>query len=130
MEIKVIESELLSEPYDKRFVVVDKDTSEILDDAQGYGYKSIKKAYAAYSYKNRDKSKDKEKAKRNKHIKEWMKEHKDFVDTMDICAFEAAKESNNPGEEFNAKFIKNLLDEFNLEVDFTPQELLNVWKKR
>ena len=56
--IAVIESEKLSNEYDRRYVVIDKDTGEILDDAQGYGYKSAQKAHAAYAYKTRDKSKD------------------------------------------------------------------------
>lgn len=68
--ITVIKDESLSSEYDKRYVVIDKDTGEILDNAQGYGYKSVQKAYAAYGYKNRDKSKDKEKAAKKKHIKQ------------------------------------------------------------
>lgn len=51
--IIVIEDARLSKPYDKRFVVADKDTGEILDNAQGYGYKTIQKAFAAYAYKNK-----------------------------------------------------------------------------
>ena len=39
-------------------VEVDKETGEVLDDAQGYGYKTKRNAYACYGYKNRDKSKD------------------------------------------------------------------------
>ena len=62
--IIVIEEKSLSTDYEKRYVIRDADTKELLDDAQGYGYKSIQKAYAAYSYKNRDKSKDKEKQKK------------------------------------------------------------------
>lgn len=42
--IKVIESE----GYKNSYIIVDTETGEILDDAQGYGYKTVKKAYAAY----------------------------------------------------------------------------------
>lgn len=38
--IKAVRSEQLSSSYDDRFVIVDLETGEILDDAQGYGYKS------------------------------------------------------------------------------------------
>ena len=38
--VKVVESKTLSSRYDKRFVVVDEETGNVLDDAQGYGYKS------------------------------------------------------------------------------------------
>lgn len=32
-----------------RYIIVNPDTSEILDDAQGYGYRSPQKAHAAWS---------------------------------------------------------------------------------
>ena len=32
-----------------RFCIVDANTGEMLDDAQGYGYKTAQKAYAGYS---------------------------------------------------------------------------------
>ena len=50
--MKVVESKTLSGPYDRRFVVVDEEIGNVLDDAQGYGYKSKQKAMAAWSYKN------------------------------------------------------------------------------
>ena len=48
-----------------RYHIVSVDTGEVLDDAQGYGYKTAQKAYVGYSYKNRDKSKDKAKQKKS-----------------------------------------------------------------
>ena len=84
----MIESEKLSNEYDRRYVVIDKDTGEILDDAQGYGYKSAQKAHAAYAYKTRDKSKDAEKLAKKKHILKWLKEHKDFTGLMEGVAFD------------------------------------------
>ena len=122
--IAVIESEKLSGEYDKRYVVVDKDTGEVLDDAQGWGYKSVQKAYAAYSYKTRDKSKDAEKRAKKRHILAWLKEHKGFSQLMEGVAFDCVK----CGEPFNAALVKKLLKENNLDPDFTAGELLRVWK--
>lgn len=122
--IAIIESEKLSSPYDKRYVVIDKDTGEILDDAQGYGYKSVQKAHAAYAYKTRDKSKDAEKLAKKKHILKWLKEHKDFAGLMEDVAFDCVK----CGEPFNAATVKKMLRENNLEPDFTAGELLRIWK--
>lgn len=48
---QAVHSEHLSKSNDKRFVVVHTETGEIVDDAQGYGYKSKPKAYKAYAYK-------------------------------------------------------------------------------
>ena len=44
-----------------RYRIVSTETGEILDDAQGYGYKSAQK----------------------KQIENWMKEHRAFTDTLD-----------------------------------------------
>jgi len=127
-EVMVVKSDKLSNSFDERFIVVDKETGEILDDAQGYGYKTVKKAYAAWTWKNRDKSKDGEKAKKRKHIQKWMQEHKSFVRTMDVFAFEIAKGSWGEDDKFDAKFVKEMLKVNNLEVDFTAAELLKVWE--
>ncbi len=122
--IAVIESADLSSEYDKRYVVVDKDTGQVLDDAQGWGYKSIQKAYAAYSYKTRDKSKDAEKRAKKKHILSWLKEHKDFAGLMEAVAFDSVK----CGDPFNAATVKQMLKENNLAPDFTAGELLRAWR--
>lgn len=40
---KVVKSGALSEQYFPRFVVVDAESGKVLDDAQGYGYKTAQK---------------------------------------------------------------------------------------
>ena len=83
---------------EKRFCIVSTETGEILDDAQGYGYKTAQKAYAGFAYKNRDKSKDKERQAKKKHIETWMKEHKSFIRLMDACAFDIIKGAAAPDD--------------------------------
>lgn len=129
IEISVIEDITLSKSNDKRYVIIDKGTGKVIDDAQGYGYKSVKKAYAAYTYKHRDKSKDEEKAERKKHIIQWMREHKEFVGLMRAYSFDIVKGSGNPNDKFNAAFVNQMLREHNLQVDFTAGELLKVFLK-
>lgn len=114
--------------YETRFQIISTETGEILDDAQGYGYKTAQKAYAGFAYKNRDKSKDKERLTKKKHIKNWMRQNKSFVRLMDAYAFDIAKGAMGPDEKFDAKFVKNLLKEADLKPDFTAGELLKVWR--
>ncbi len=116
--------------FETRFCIVSSDTGEILDDAQGYGYKTAQKAYAAYGYKTRDKSKDREKIAKKKHIQKWLKEHKSFVTAMEDAAFEIAKGSWGPNDKFDAKLVKEMLKAHELEPDFTAGELLKVWQGR
>lgn len=69
----MVKSESLSKPYKWKFVVVDVDTGEVLDNAQGYGYKTKQKAMAAWNYKTMDRSKDAAKKAKEKLIKDWMR---------------------------------------------------------
>ena len=128
--IDVVKSEALSDNYDIRYVVVDQDTGEVLDNAQGYGYRTVQAAYKAWAYKTRDRSKDKEKAQRRNEIRSWMKQHKEFVEAMDTFAFEIAKGSWGAEDKFDAKFVKNMLEDNGLAPDFTAGELLKVWQGR
>lgn len=110
-------------------MVLDKDTGEVLDDAQGYGYKTKQKAYAGWTYKNRDRSKDKEKREKENAIRKWMKEHKNFVKMMDTFAFEIAKGSWGPDDKFDTKLVRQMLKDNDLHPDFSASELLRVWRK-
>lgn len=112
-----------------RFVIVDKETKELLDDAQGYGYTSAQKAHACWNYKTRDKSKDAEKRSKTAEIKKWMKEHKSFVHLMGGIEFEICKGSWGPDDKFDTALVKQMLKENNLEIDFKPSELLKVYQK-
>lgn len=129
LNIAVVRSETLSSKYESRFVVINEDTGKILDDAQGYGYKTPQKAHAAWAYKTRDKSKDAKKAAHRKHIQKWLKEHSDFCEAMDTYACEIAKGSWGEDAKFDAKFVKEMLEQSHMEVDFTVGELLRVWEK-
>lgn len=128
-DVTVIKDNNLSSLYESRFVIVDKTTGEVLDNAQGYGYKTPQKAYAAWNYKNRDKKKNKEAAKKRKAIILWLNEHKEFTEAMETYCFEITKGSWGPEEKFNAAFVQRMLKDFHLEPDFTAGEILRVWEK-
>ena len=124
--VKVVESKTLSSRYDRRFVIVDEETENVLDDAQGYGYKSKQKAMAAWSYK----SKDAEKRKKQRIIKDWLKEHPVVGDALEEAAWNIVKRNVPPETKIDTKLIKSILKENNLELEgFSARDLLSVWKK-
>lgn len=107
----MVKSESLSKPYEWKFVVVDVDTGEVLDNAQGYGYKTKQKAMAVWNYKTMDRSKDAAKKAKEKLIKDWMRHHKGFVDTMgQYCLEIECKRSLGPDDKFDTKFVKQMLN--------------------
>lgn len=52
--VVVVKSKKHSKPGDARYVICAKKDGTILDDAQGYGYKSKKGALASWRYQNGD----------------------------------------------------------------------------
>lgn len=57
-----------------RYMLVNENTGEILDDAQGYGYRSPQKAHAAWNYKHPS-----NKSAHNRKInKRYLKTHSDL----------------------------------------------------
>lgn len=41
----------LSDAQTRRYVIIDTETGQVIDDSQGYGYKTIRKAYEGFSYR-------------------------------------------------------------------------------
>ena len=113
-----------------RYVIKDMESGSIVDDAQGYGYRTAQKAYAGWSYKNRNKSKDKEKAEKENIIAKWMKDNKSFLNLLDTLAFEIWKGKWGPEDRVDTKFLSELLKENGYtDLSFTAGELLKYWKK-
>jgi hypothetical protein len=113
-----------------RYIVVDKEAGEVLDDAQGYGYKTAQGAHKAYAYKTRDKSKDGEKAKKQKVMQAWCRENKEFVSELEDAAFDMAKGGYGAEAKFDAAFEKKALEEAGYsELPFTASEFVRFWKK-
>lgn len=82
---------------DTRWRVVDVTTGEILDDAQGYGYKTAPKAYAGFGYKQ--KHKNLKKANRAQKrlraaISQWEDQHQQFANDLTADIFSASKDGS------------------------------------
>lgn len=58
VSVKAIRDDSLSIRGEARYVIVDAATGEVLDDAQGYGYKSAQRACAGFGYLTKDKTTD------------------------------------------------------------------------
>lgn len=124
--VKAIKSEVLSSRRSERYVIVDTETGEILDDAQGFGYKSAPKAYAAYSYKNKS---DKEKLDKMEHyvkVYKWMIAHEQVVDYFMYIELNNAKYPDECGP-VSVKDAQEIMNEYNVDF-FKPKDLKYVWE--
>ena len=126
---KAILSEKLSKKSrSNRYVIVSIETGEILDDAQGYGYKTAQKAYAAYGYKNRTP----QQKQKEKEIKNWLMQHKKFSKDLQYASFYAVKDSHGT-EHLTSKDVQQIIEQRE-DIDKnhlpgTPAEILRVWQR-
>lgn len=103
--MKVIKSKELSSAYEPRFVVVDENTGEVLDDAQGYGYRSAENAHRAWAYKTNKKTRKRiaKRKKQEKRFERWWDRHPEFRDRVEQMMFYAIKDEahgiHHAGEE-------------------------------
>lgn len=116
---------LTKDRWDVRFVIMDTLTGEIVDDAQGYGYKSAQKAHAAWNYKTKDKSRRRTEEKTKARVKKWCEMHADFMTNLEDTAVCIAKGSYGSTTKFNTKTIEEALKQAGyIDLPFTAYDLL------
>lgn len=117
-EVKFVISEKLSKKDDVRYVIVDKYTGKVLDDANGYGYHSIEKAQTSWEYKGTE------------HYKAivWLKVNKSFLASMDYLYEEVRKGKYSENVTFDEAFISKMLNQEGIHINFSVSDLLAAWK--
>ena len=121
--VRVVVSSSLSDGYDRRYVVVDAATDEVLDDAQGYGYKTAQNAHRAHAYKSMSPQKKRQRAAAKKGVRRWCEKHSEFMADVERSMLYALKD----GEEFTESDVAALVTDHCLEPRFTVKELMRHW---
>ena len=107
-------------PYNPRFVIV-SDEGKIIDDAQGYGYKSKQNAYRAMYYKF--KGGKQKKQQKDSIRKTFFKQHpglKKFIDDI----YEINFKEIFRGEVTEEDIKREIKDKFGIDI---PSEYLTDW---
>lgn len=92
-----------------RYIIINPNTGEILDDAQGYGYRSPQKAHAAWNYKHPS-----SKSSHNRKVnKQYLKTHKHLGDDWGAWALDIVKN----GEQITYSDFKDFMSEY--DPDFS-----------
>jgi transcription initiation factor TFIID subunit TAF12 len=127
MDGKKLKSEKVIINNNLRFIIVDSETGEVLDDAQGYGYKTIKGAIKAYKFKRLTKDERKERENKIALVKKWVKHNKKIMNFFEEISLEIWKGSWGPDDRFDEKLVKKILIENGYDIDelgFTMKDLL------
>lgn len=113
-----------------RYIIVD-DNEKVLDDAQGYGYKSVKKAQAAWFYKNRSPQQVKEWENKKNVVKQWINNNSKIIDAFSYELFINLKDGDDePMEEtFERVLHWYLTDQEIQNLPFTIKNFIKIYKK-
>ncbi|TXH11000.1 MAG: hypothetical protein E6R04_03360 [Spirochaetes bacterium] len=119
-DIKVVPSDSLSKPYDRRYVVIEESTGKVLDDAGGYGYKTPQKAHRGWAYKSKPKAERDKRDALKSQVRQWCSDHDSFMDDLMQEQLYTMKD----GESFTAEDVRKLLKYHGLKPPFSVAELL------
>ena len=91
-----------------RWMLVDVETGEIVDDAQGYGYRTARGAHAAWAYHHQTSEQAQRRKTNLKHNRAFLKRHKHFDDAWAEVCLDCYKDGVEPGY----SDFKGLVQEF------------------
>lgn len=106
------------------YVIIDKDTGAVYDDADGEGYKSYEAAESALIFLEQPRVKKKERHHLKKGVSKWCETHPTIVDKIYRALFEAAQSGKELSDEDILKLIPTEAQE---EMSFSVHELMSNW---
>jgi hypothetical protein len=121
--VKVVVGAALSDRFEKRYVVVDEATGDIVDDAQGYGYKAAQNAHRAHAYKSMPPKKERQRDAAHRQVRRWCTAHPEFMQHVEQAMFYALKDGLNLIE----GDVRAMLDEHGVELPFSVKDLMRHW---
>lgn len=120
--MKVYSVEFINQNNEKRYLIISKETGEVLVDGNGYGYKSREAAYKAYYYLNRDKAKDDERLRGKILAYNYLKNHERLWDYFDNIYFEI-RIGRIKNMSFNKELFKKIMEEAHINEGFSYIDL-------
>ena len=108
---------------------MDEETGKVIDNAQGYGYKSKEKALAAFRFKTKHPNiKEYKKQQKIKYqpVIDWLEKNQNFVDEIIDIQFHIAKGSYGPGAKLTSYDVEGILKRYDPPAGFTAGEILYV----
>lgn len=102
-----------------RWMLVDVETGEIVDDAQGYGYRTARGAHAAWAYHHQTGEQAHRRKVNQKRNREFLQKHKHFEDGWAEVCLDCYKNGTEPGY----SDFKDLVQEFESDYEGSVRSL-------
>ena len=77
--VKVVVGAALSDRFEKRYVIVDQASGEVVDDAQGYGYKTAQNAHRADAFKSMPPMRKRQRDAAQRQVRHWCRAYPEFM---------------------------------------------------
>ena len=114
--VAVYSQELAVKYGGPRYVIIEQETGKVRDDAQGYGYRSQQKAYAAWAYKTKPPAKKYAEAMVKGAVKRWLEQHLVVREELLELRLLAAKQEKT----LTVKNVENMLRELEFDLNDMP----------
>lgn len=102
-----------------RWMLVDVETGEIVDDAQGFGYRTARGAHAAWAYHHQTSEQAHRRKINQKRNREFLRKHKHFEDAWAEVCLDCYKDGTEPGY----SDFKDLVQEFASDYEGSVRSL-------
>jgi hypothetical protein len=89
--VKVVVSAALSEGFEKRYVVVDAATGDVVGDVQVYGYRTAQNAHRAHAYKSMPPKKKRQRDAAQRQVRRWCAAHRNSCSRSRARCFTRSK---------------------------------------
>lgn len=99
-----------------RYILIDDNTGEVIDTAQGYGFKTSKKAYASYYYKQIKDNTYGISFNKINEAKKWLSNNPQFLINLNSYAFDILETNKNAyyfEDIINEKLVDKVLKNIN-----------------
>ena len=132
--IVVIQSKKLSKPNSPRYIIADIVNKVVLDDAQGYGYRTVENAQKSWMFKQTKYYQNMQEEKsRRREINAWLDtQHwlSKALFTQEKLSETGLLRNESMDNQFNVPFVEKTLNEQGITSPYTSSEILDAWKHR
>ena len=123
---KAVLSRKLSKSSERRYVVIHPETGKLLDDSQGFGYKSLQKAYEGYDFKIQGEKQRRERKRVQEQVSRLILDHPGLSHQLEELAYR----SHLTGDCLNLQDFQKLVISHCIRCEdyqITLHDLLKYW---
>jgi hypothetical protein len=121
--VRVVVGTALWDRFEKRCVVLDAATGDIVDDARGYGYKAAQDAHRGHAYKTMPPKRKRQRDAAGRQVRRWCRAHPEFMQHVEGAMFYALTDGVN----LTGADVPAMLDGHGVWLPFSVKDPMRRW---